>query len=358
METALQKSRQAKADIRVLSDSELSGFCGQMALILGSGLSALEGLSVMLEDSREPGEQSLLQALYEHTDSTGDFSGALEKTGVFPDYLISMVRIGEETGTMDTVMNGLSEHYDREDSMRRSVRNAVTYPLVMVTMMVAVIVVLLVKVMPIFNRVFIQLGSEMTGISRVLMNLGTVISRYSVVLAVLLAMLAALTLWCGKTASGARFAIGMIRKLGVARNLRAQTAACRIADGLALTLGSGLSSDRALELASTLVEDPETAQKLAACSLQVQAGEDMIQVLHDANVFTGVPARLAAIGSRTGSLDQAMRRIAGMYQENIDHSLSSLLGVLEPALVIGISLIVGSILLSVMLPLLGIMSGI
>lgn len=77
-----------------------------------------------------------------------------------------MVQIGEETGTLDEVMSALSEHYEREDSIAKSIRNAVTYPMIMIGMMLVVILVLLVKVMPIFNQVFVQLGTEMTRIFR------------------------------------------------------------------------------------------------------------------------------------------------------------------------------------------------
>ena len=102
-----------------------------------------------------------------------------------------MVQIGEETGTLDEVMSALGEHYEREDSIAKSIRNAVTYPMIMIGMMLVVILVLLVKVMPIFNQVFVQLGTEMTGFSGALMQIGNAISRYSVVLVVLLAATAA-----------------------------------------------------------------------------------------------------------------------------------------------------------------------
>lgn len=356
MDTAMQAAEQKT--VSVLPDSELSGFCAQMGLILQSGLSTTEGLSVMLEDARDEEEKALLNSLLEETEQTGDFSGALEKSGFFPEYMTRMCRIGEETGTLDSVMNGLSDHFDREDSVRRSVRNAVTYPLVMTAMMAAVIVVLLVEVMPIFNRVFIQLGTEMTGFSRMLMDLGTAISRYAVVFAAVVALIIAAVVWCSRTESGARFAAKLSAKLGLGRKLREKAAACRLADGLSLTLGSGLSPDRCLELASTLVDDLQIREKLEKCRRKVDEGGDLIRALHEEGLFSGIYARMASIGSRTGSLDRALSRIAKLYQDEIDGDMSNLLAILEPALVIAVSLIVGGILLSVMLPLLGIMSGI
>ena len=158
---------------------ELSGFCSQMAMILHSGISPLEGITIMLEDSTSDREKDILQQILDTLQETADFSLSLKETSLFPSYLVHMVQIGEETGTLDEVMSALSEHYEREDSIAKSIRNAVTYPMIMIGMMLVVILVLLVKVMPIFNQVFVQLGTEMTGFSGALMHIGNAISRYS-----------------------------------------------------------------------------------------------------------------------------------------------------------------------------------
>lgn len=189
---------------------ELSGFCSQMAMILHSGISPLEGITIMLEDSTSDREKDILQQILDTLQETADFSLSLKETGLFPSYLVHMVQIGEETGTLDEVMSALSEHYEREDSIAKSIRNAVTYPMIMIGMMLVVILVLLVKVMPIFNQVFVQLGTEMTGFSGALMHIGNAISRYSVVLVILLAAIAAALFFGSHTEKGkavlARFA--------------------------------------------------------------------------------------------------------------------------------------------------------
>lgn len=97
---------------------------------------------------------------------TGRLDQALEETKVFPEYLIRMTQIGEETGTLDEVMESLAEHYDREEAIRRSVRSAISYPLLMIGMMLVIIIILMTKVMPVFDQVFRQFGQEMTGFSR------------------------------------------------------------------------------------------------------------------------------------------------------------------------------------------------
>ena len=155
---------------KTLSNTELYSFCNQMALILKSGISSIEGISIMLEESEDASEKTILQTIYDSLIESGNFADSLECTGVFPSYMLHMIQIGEQTGKLDNVMQSLSTHYEREENIAKAVKNAVAYPLIMITMMVIVILVLITKVMPIFNQVFAQLGQEMTGFSKALLS--------------------------------------------------------------------------------------------------------------------------------------------------------------------------------------------
>lgn len=339
-----------------LSNTELSSFCYQTALILNSGISSMEGISIMLEESEHDSEKAILQSIYDALLETGSFSKALAASSVFPSYLLHMAEIGEQTGRLDDVMKALGEHYEREESISRSVRSAVIYPLIMICMMAAVIFVLLTKVMPIFNQVFAQLGQEMTGFSRGLLSLGTAINRYSVVLITLLVLLIALGFYAVKTASGRRTFAALGNRVPAIRRLRDKTASCRFADCMALTLGSGLNPDYCTDLAQNLIEDEVFQKKITDCRQMMSEGTELADALTKTGIFSGVYGRMANLASRTGGLDTVMREIAEKYEEEIDSRLSSIISVLEPTLVIILSVIVGIILLSVMLPLMGIMS--
>lgn len=344
--------------MKPFSNIELSSFCGQMALILKSGISSMEGLTIMLEDAAPGDEKQVLEGLLSNMQENGSLYSALDSVSLFPSYLLHMVEIGEETGTLDEVMEALQNHYEREDSISKSIRNSVTYPMIMAGMMAVVVLVLLVKVMPIFNQVFVQLGTEMTGFSRMLMNIGTTINGYSLVFVGILVFFAAFALYGTRTSSGRKMFRTLGSKIRFTRILREELSACRFASGMALTLRSGLNPERSMELVASLIEDPLFHEKLEKCEKELQEGTDLTEAFLDSGMFTGVYARMASIGSKTGSMDHVMEQIAGLYQDDIDARMNNLLAVLEPTLVIVLSLIVGVILLSVMLPLMGIMSGI
>ena len=187
--------------IKPLSNTETAAFCSQMAMILKSGISSVEGISILLEDVDDPDEKNLLTALNDTLIQTGDFSQSLKSTGAFPDYMVHMVTLGEQAGRLDEVMASLSDYYDKEAALNQTIRSAVTYPLIMILMMLLVILVLVTKIMPIFNQVFKQLGSEMSGLSLAILQAGCGID-HSVLLPVPHGTRTSYTSYLGKTSAG------------------------------------------------------------------------------------------------------------------------------------------------------------
>lgn len=338
------------------SNTELASFCEQLALILRAGLPPAEGLHIMLEDSTQSGEREVLEGLLAHMEG-GGLADALKASGLFPAYLVQMAAIGEETGSLDEVMQALGRHYEREADLSRSLRHATLYPAIIIGMMLLVIVILLVRVMPIFEQVFVQLGTELTGPALLLMRTGELLSRYSLAFALLFAVLAALIVY-GQTPAGRSRYRRLGYRLPPTRRMLEKIAACRFASAMALTLRSGFTPEHSLELVLPLSEDPVFVQKLERCLKELREGQALAPALRRSEIFSGLHARMAAVGEKTGSMDQVLAQLAQLTEEEIDSRLTQTLAVLEPTLVVGLSLVVGIILLSVMLPLMGIMSSV
>lgn len=339
-----------------LSHMETASFCSQMALILKSGISSVEGISIMLEDAKELNEKKLLTQIYETMIKTGVLYESLAVTDVFPDYLLQMVRIGEQTGKLDEVMSSLADYYEKESNLAQTIKHAVTYPLVMVVMMLFVILILITQVMPVFYQVFRQLGSEMTGFSRLLLNTGEFLNSHFAAFICVLAVMAFLAVFLVKFSGGQKFARALLYRFAKARELSDDISAYRFANGLALTLSSGMTEEECMRQALRLAETGPFRRRLERCLSLISEGKELSQALSEQKIFTDIYARMTVIASRTGALDEAMHAIARQYESDIDERLGGLIAKVEPALVILLSLIVGAILLSVMLPLMGMMS--
>ena len=223
--------------------------------------------------------------------------------------------------------------------------------------MLVIIIILMTKVMPVFDQVFRQFGQEMTGFSRGILLAGNALSRYSAVLAVLLAVIVCAGIYFTKTESGRKKMYHIGSGFAFSRELKDKLSACRFAGGMSLALKSGLTPEQGMEFSENLIEDDDFQKKVAECKADMENGTDIAEALVKAGIFTGVYARMTSIAGKAGMMDEMMGRIADECEEEVDEKLSSMIAVLEPTLVIILSVIVGTILLSVMLPLLGIMSG-
>lgn len=348
----MKKDREKK-----LSSAELASFCSQMAAVLKAGISPGEGVAIMLEDTDSPQEREILSAIQETLNTTGVFSMGLEDAGVFPEYMLNMVRLGEQSGRQDEVMESLAGHYEREADLSSAVKSALTYPCIMIGMMVLVVLVLVTKVLPVFQQVYAQLGQSMAGISKGLLDMGQAINRYSLVLLTLLVFAVLVCLIFSKTSYGRKQGALLFSRLPFARNFILKKASCRFASGMSLALKSGLTPEEGMDLAGTLTENPDFQGRIAQCRKFMEEGEPLPQSLSRSGIFTGMDARLLTVGDRTGSIDEAMEKIAVRCQEELDESMGNAVSVIEPTLVAILSIIVGLILLSVMMPLMGILAG-
>lgn len=341
-----------------LSNEELITFCSQMALILKSGISSLEGIYIMEDGDVQPEGKEMLKEIREEIEMCGMLYPAMEKTGLFPDYVLHMTEIGEQTGRLDETMEALAAYYQREEETLEAVKSAVTYPIAMLGMMLVIIAVLFIKVMPVFEQVYLQLGQEMTGIAQQLLNIGKWMRQSAViliVLAVIILVTAILVIFSEKIR--ARF-ISKIQTIGFLKKIAWKRARTRFASGMAMSLKSGLDIDESFALSGKLVDYEPLKKQIDQCQEKMKEGKSFPKALKEAHIFDGMQERLMAIGYETGAVDEVMEQAADLYQKELQDQIQKMIAILEPTLVGILCVIVGIILLSVMLPLVGIMAGI
>lgn len=335
---------------RALSNAEISAFCQQIAMVIDAGLPTYYGISILMDDAPDDEAKELLSRIYKPMESGGTLHSALEGTGVFPKYMVHMVELGEQTGRLEEVLKSLTVYYEREASIRSCIKSAVTYPLIMTVMMLAVIVVLIAKVLPVFSQIYEELGSELTGTARVLMNISTVLDKYLIVFVLIFVMLLAVALLL--------YFSGLTRVLFQGKGISLSIAANRFANCMYLALASGLDTDQGLELAYELVDNPYMQAKINKCREHIRHGESFSNALLLSGIFSRTYSSMITIGYKTGSMDEVMEKVGNAYENEVEERLNRFISVLEPTLVIILSLFIGLILISFLLPLLGIMSSI
>lgn len=341
-----------------LTNEEIASFCNQTALLFQAGIPPTESMSILLSDIKSSSGRELLLAILEVCRQGEPFSKALAATGVFPRYVIHMLALGEESGNLDVCMLSLAAYYEKEKSISESLRSAVTYPFIMIVMMLVVIFVLVSKVMPIFNQVFTELGSEMTGFAASLLTLGNTLNRYSLALLLFFCGMLLLYVLARKTDVGKRLSTGFFNAFPLTKSFYRCVACQRFASGMALCLGSGMDTFTSLDIVSQLVDNRQMQEKISVCKKAIQENSGFAEALTNAGIFSNLHSQMVSVGFKSGNIDVVLYKIADNYEKETDRKIQSVISVLEPTLVIILSIIVGLILLSVILPLMGIMSSI
>lgn len=337
---------------------EVSLFCRQAAMILQSGIPLYDGIEVMYRNYKETEYGEAFRVIYEGVRSGGTLYEGVKAAGFFPDYMVNMVRVGEMAGKLDDVLESLGGYYEKEDRLRSAIKSAVVYPLVLVVMMAVVISILVIKVLPVFSEVFRSMGTGLTGTSAALLAGGVVIGR--VVLVVVMAgLLGALALYLMWRTGGREKVLALgSRLLPPIRVLRQKQTAQRFAAVTSMVMASGYSLESALELIPDLLPDARNAKKARVCTAAMAQNGDFAAAVEQAELFSPLYLKMIRVGVEAGRTDQVLDRVARIYETEVEEGIQGLVSWIEPALVGILTLAIGGILLSVMLPLVSIMASI
>lgn len=341
-----------------LSIEELYTFSDEICMMIESGVSSVEAVTLMQEEARNNEEKEILAEMRDSLYETASLTEAIKRTGVFPAYYVQMLQMGEQTGKTDNVLRTLAKHYYREAEIGKAVKSAISYPLLMVSMMLVIILVLVTQIMPIFERVFAQLGSSIGGISGGVLEIGNFLGQYAVVFFFLIVLCMALMVYLMKSDTGRLKLMRVFGKNRTLKNILDKLEAGRFASGMVMTISSGMDIEQAVEMSGKLIRSEAFQKKLAVCKKKMQNTTDLGEALALSGIFTGLYGRMAVLAAKTGNLEQAMEKVADAYQNEADEEIHRLIAIVEPTLVIILSVVVGMLLLSVMLPLLNIMAGI
>lgn len=341
---------------KTITNGELSSLTMELSMLLHAGIGVGDALSML---SGEDGYRDLLDGMARRADEGAPLSQCLREGGRIPAYVCGLVEVGEETGRTEEALAALSRYYERRARLDRQVRGALLYPAVMLVLMLLVIAVLLVRVLPIFDDVYASLGGRLTGVAGGLLALGRGLDA---AMPALWAALALAVVFFGAFAGVESFrdrVLALWRRGRGDRGVSRRMNNARLAQAMAMGMASGLPLERSMELAASLMEDvPPARARCEDCRARLEGGASLSAAMGESGLLPAGACRLLEIGQRGGTADAAMDKIARDLSEDGEAALEELISRVEPSLVLVCSILVGVILLSVMLPLMHIMSAI
>ncbi|WP_101697752.1 type II secretion system F family protein [Clostridium minihomine] len=342
----------------VFTVRELSVFCSQISWLLKAAIPLEEGIAAICDNMENPRQKQHLNSIRDTLSENGSFCYALNSSGIFPRYMIHMIDIGEKTGKLDDVMASLALYYEREDQMKTQIKSAVTYPLILIFMISAVMLVLISKILPIFQQVFEGLSADFSSSSIAAVHTGALVGKIALAAMLLLAVAILFSFWAIKTEKGKRCFLSLSYRLPFLSKMMDQLDAAQFASVFSLLLSSGYDLSQSLELLPGILKTPSAIRKAQAVSQAVTNGESFSPSLQQTGLFPGIYTSMIRVGESAGNLDNVMNQIAETYQEEAMGRMNQAVSLIEPLLVGLLSIVIGAILLSIMLPLIGIMSGI
>ena len=269
-----------------LSNEEIASFFRQTSMLFTAGIGPRDAMQILLNDSKNEKGKELITQIRDICRKGETFSTALKETGVFPDYVINMISLGEESGKTDTCMNALAEFYEKEQAIAESLRGALTYPVVMLFMMLVVIIVLVGKVMPIFQQVFNELGTDMTGFAGSMLKIGKALNNYSIVFLCIFAVLVVFYIFANHTSAGKKMSHSFLVNFPLTKGFYESVACERFASSLAIAISSGMDTYSGLDMAKKMVEHPRMAEKIEHCKELIKEGSNFSEALTQAEIFS------------------------------------------------------------------------
>ncbi len=330
---------------------EIMLFSRQMHTLLKAGVPILRALVGMRQSSRNPAFVAVLADIHDSLDKGLELSTAMQRhPRLFPQFYVSMVRVGEMTGRLDEIFLRLFEHMEFERKMRGQIKGALRYPTFVISAMVAAVVILNIFVIPTFAKVYKGLHTELPYMTRMLIAVSDFSVHYWPALLGGAVAAAAMVFRYVRTDEG-RYRWDKLKlRLPVAGSIIFKATMGRFARSFALAGKSGVPMVQAFTVVAQVVENSYIAQRIEQMRDGVQRGESVLQTALATGVFTPVELQMIAVGEETGELDDLMMEVARMYESDVEHAVANLSAQIEPILLIGLGMLVLVMALGVFLP--------
>ena len=341
--------------------TELSIFCRQFSTMIDAGVSLVRCLDVLGEQNSSPKLKKIILDLKLEVEAGNMLSKAMSKyPGTFSNLFIGLIREGEVGGVLEESLQRLSTFLEKDVELRRKVKAALTYPVLVSVVALGIVMFLTIFIVPQFLKMFIDLGLKAEDFPAMTMSL-KVFSDFMVYKFYYVAMIVG-ALWfaCklfGRTKVGHRFFDLVKLKIPVFGKLNHKVALARFSRTLATLLSSGVPILQALETVAGTVSNDVLSDAILDARARVREGDTISEPLYRSKMFPPMVIQMISIGQEAGSLDTMLSKIADFYDGEVDAAIASLTAAIEPLLIVFLGVTVGYIVIAMFLPLVGLIQG-
>ncbi len=330
----------------------------QMTTLFEAQVSALRAFRLLAAEARTVSMGEKLTEIANDIQSGSTISAALSKhPRVFSSFYVNMVRAGEESGKLDETFAFLADYLDRNYEIAQKARNALIYPAFIMVTFIAVMILMLTLVIPNLSSMLAESGQAIPIYTKVVIALSEFFRQYIVLILVILVMGGIFLIRYGRTNAGRELFSRARLEAPAVGSIYQKIYLSRLADNLSTMLKSGIQILRGLEITANVVEDATYERILTAAAADVKAGLPVSEALRKHPEIPGIMVAMMKIGEETGNMGQILETIARFYRREVNNAVDTLVGLIEPLMIVSLAVGVAVLLASVLIPIYNIASG-
>ena len=346
---------------KLLDSGALSALCGSVATMLSAGLQIDEAVHLLAENREGSRFRQVCDQIYRGLIAGESLSASMRATGAFPQHTVDMVETGEKSGRLESVLRTLDVYYSEEDRTFQKVRSSVGYPAALLCIMAIILAATVVVILPVFANVYESTSGSLTAASSSMALASIVIGWVAFVITVACAIVAIFLFAASRTQSGRERVLAIFERIPSTRQAMYELALSRFTSALATYIAAGITTETAMRQALETVRHGRLRARL---EYALEAMEDLEnprslpQAFTEADILDPLYAHMLTVGAHAGSLDEVLMSMSTMLFDDATLQLDRALDRIEPMLAALLTIAVGATLVSVMLPLIGIMTSI
>lgn len=334
-----------------ISNKDVVILSRQIATLFEAQVSALRVFRLLAAEAENPVLQSTLTAISDDLQSGSSISRALANhPDTFSSFYVSMVKSGEESGTLEHTFMYLADYLDRMYQVVTKARNALIYPAFVITVFIVVMMLMLTLVIPRISEILVESGQELPIYTKIVIGLSSFFSNYIAFIVVFLGLLGIVIWQFSKTETGSRAIDEFKLSIPYIGSLYEKLFLTRICDNLSTMLNSGISMVQALEVTAEVVDNGVYKEIIENTIVDVKSGKSFADSIGEHPEIPGVLAQMSKVGEETGKLGDILTTLSTFYRREVNNSIDTLINLIEPAMIVLLGLGVGVLLASVLLP--------
>ncbi len=339
--------------------ADIVTFTTQLSTLQDAGLPIVRSLKI-LEEQQKPGRlKDELEAISEEVEQGSTFSEALSKyPKSFNKLYISMVKAGEAGGVLDVILRRLAGFMEKSQKLRKKVKGALIYPAAVVTVAAAILVVIMLFVVPAFEKMFADIGQSLPAPTQLLLSTSQAIQKYWFLLPGIPIVLMFSMKMIARTERGGKALDAFKLKMPVFGNIIKKSSVARFCRTLGTLIASGVPILEALRIVRDAVGNIIISNAFEDVHGSIREGDTIADPLRASGIFDELLVNMIDVGEETGELDKMLMKIADNYEADVDVAVEGMSSLLEPVLIVGMGLVVGFIVVSLFLPLVSIIKNI